>query len=72
MTRDNQMAKVQHKNTVNKNQTKMAPPDVSNLATACLGYTNIAEAKEDKLISNLIKLINRSLKEEFNKSIKKV
>jgi hypothetical protein len=69
-TRNNQIVKGQHKNTIIKRQKGTTPPEPSCPATANPGYPNTVEAKEDSLISNLIKMIE-AFKEETKNLLNK-
>jgi hypothetical protein len=50
-TRENQKPKGQHKNTINKTQSNMAPLETSYPVTRNSGYLNETEAKEEDLKS---------------------
>jgi hypothetical protein len=63
------MAKGQHKNTINKSQDNIAPPEFIYLTTKSPEYSNTAEALENNIKSNLTKMIE-DFKEEINKSLK--
>ena len=65
------MAKGQHKNTVNNGQGNTAPKELNYVTTASPGHPNTAEAQENDLQSNLIKMIE-AFKEETNKSLKEI
>jgi hypothetical protein len=63
------MAKDQHKNTINKSQANIAPPEASYPTTASPGYPNTTEAQENGLKYNLIKILE-AFKEEINMFLK--
>lgn len=65
------MAKDHHKNTINKNQGNMAPPEPSYPNIASPGCPNTAEAQDDDLKSNPIEMIE-NFKKEMNKSLKEL
>jgi hypothetical protein len=70
-TKDKQMVKGQYKNTINKSQGNMGPPEPSYGTTASPGYSNTAEAQENDLKSNLMKMIE-AFKEKMNKSLEEI
>jgi hypothetical protein len=51
------MPKGQCKNTINRNQDNIAPPESSYPATTNPGYPSETEAQKEKLKSQLIKMI---------------
>jgi hypothetical protein len=70
-TRENQMPKRQHKNTIYKSQANMVPPESSYPTTANTGYPNENEAEENDPKSNFIKM-TETFKEEMNKFLKEI
>ena len=65
------MAEGQHKNTTNKSQDNMAPPEHNCPTAASPGYPNTTITEEDDLKSNFITMIE-AFKEEINKSLKEI
>ena len=51
------MPRGQYENTINNSQDNMAPPELSYPTTASPGYSNIAEAQENDLKTNFMKMI---------------
>lgn len=60
------MVKGQHQNTINKTQHNMAPPEPRYPPTARPVYPSRAQAQEDDLESNLIKMTVAFTKEMYN------
>ena len=65
------MPKGQCKNTINRNQDNIAPPESSYPATTNPGYPNETEAQEEDFKFNLMKLI-KAFKEDMNKFLKEI
>jgi hypothetical protein len=65
------MVKGQHQNTINKTQHNMAPPEPRYPPTARPVYPSRAQAQEDDLESNLIKMIE-VFKKEMNESLEEI
>ena len=63
------MAKEQNKNTINKSQGTIALQERSHPAIATPKYLNTAEAQEDDLEANLVKMLG-TFKEKMNKYLK--
>ena len=55
-TRDNKIAKGLQKNTINKSQGSMIPPEPTYLTTAGARYSNRAETQENDLKFSLVKM----------------
>jgi hypothetical protein len=56
---------------VNNSQGNMSPSELSHFSTVSTEYPNTAEAQENELKINFIK-ITEILKKEINKSLKKI
>lgn len=67
-SRDNQMAKDQHKNIINKSQSNMASAESSYPKAISPGYLNTIETQENDLKSTFMKMIT----EETNKICKEI
>ena len=65
------MPRHQHKNTVNKSQGNMAPPEPSYPTTARPKYSNIAEAQENNLKINFMRM-TKVLKEEMSRFLREI
>jgi len=60
------MAKGQHKNTINKTRDNMSLPEHSYCIAASLVYHNVAEAQENDLNTNHVKIVEALKKEMKN------
>ena len=65
------MARDQHKNKINNRQDNLASPEPSYPTTASPEYSDITEAQENDLKSNLMKMTD-AFKEEMSKSLKEI
>lgn len=63
------MAKVKHKNTINKSQYNITPLEPTSPTTACPAYAYTLEEQDYELIYHLMKVIE-TFKEEISKFLK--
>jgi len=65
------MTKGEHKNTINKSQSNITPPEPSYSMTERPEYPNTPKSQEDDLTSNLMKMIE-NFTEEMTESLKEI